>query len=86
MGILDRIMRGGARAKGNLCYKCGAPVVVQNMRMPIITDDIKRWANPLGGYCPHCQHYVCSKHTTWVKTDEVTYLSGCPKCKRELST
>lgn len=86
MGILDRIMRGGAKGRGNVCYRCGEPVVVRNMKMPIITTDISHWSGPLDGYCPRCQHYVCSKHAKWLKTNDVTFLSGCQKCDGELNT
>lgn len=86
MGILDRIMRGKAKGQGNVCYKCNEPVVVNNIRVPVTTLDISTFINPPGGYCRGCQHYVCSEHTIWVNTEKFTYLSGCPKCKRELAT
>jgi hypothetical protein len=88
MGVMESILRGVGLGRGDRCFKmgCGEVVVLSRIRMPIVTANIEQWSSPLPGYCKRCHVFVCSAHAVFIKENEFTYLSGCPKCQGELQT
>lgn len=85
MGLFSKLMGGGSTR----CADCGKSFDPPTQLMNIMTTDISRWSKDgMGGYCPVCRKYLCSKHLDFQQTDAsgFSWALGCNKCGSSVTT
>jgi hypothetical protein len=82
-----------ADVSSRTCGICGAHYDHPNRKMPLLVIDVKDWELDLGGYCPSCKLYLCSKHVQLVPCGTInvfgtvhdTYACKCITCQTTLT-
>jgi hypothetical protein len=84
--IIETILRGAAKSRGEICSICGETVLRSDIQMSFVTTNPESFKGALGGYCLREKIFVCGEHAVLIEMDEHTYISGCPQCRSGLQT